>query len=242
MGRQEAKPRTWHVEKAREQRRHLEVIATDHARPTTRGECEEMRRDVDGKRTACPFVGCSYHLALDVDPSTGSIKWARPGVELDELPATCALDVIEDAVDAGEVITQQRIAVVMGITKQGVATIERKVLRKLRRRYGAEALHDMLREASIAMRTSGGVARLPVLPVVLAKFGGRSVVRACDCASCRRKMRRGVEQLVLFALGEPDPAAVAKAHERREALARKLAERQAPPPAAAEPTLALVVC
>lgn len=241
MGRQEAKPRTWHVEKAREQRRHLEVIATDHARPTTRGECEEMRRDVDGKRTACPFVGCRYHLALDVDPSTGSIKWARPGVELDELPATCALDVIEDAVDAGEVITQQRIAVVMGITKQGVATIERKVLRKLRRRYGPEALHDMLRGASIAMRTSGGVARLPVLPVVLTNAGGRSVVRACDCAACRKRLRSNVEQLLLFAIGKPDPAAVAKARERREALTRKLARRGEPPPAAEAPTLALVV-
>lgn len=58
-------------------------------RPATRGECEHASRP-------CPFVGCRYHLYLDVNPDNGSIKINWPGVELDEMPATCALDVADE--------------------------------------------------------------------------------------------------------------------------------------------------
>ena len=40
----------------------------------------------------CPWVGCRYHLYLDAQPS-GSIKFYFPGLEVWELPETCALHV-----------------------------------------------------------------------------------------------------------------------------------------------------
>src|SRR5690606_7767913 len=36
-------------------------------RPTSRGECANVARP-------CPYVSCKYHLYIDVNPSTGSIK------------------------------------------------------------------------------------------------------------------------------------------------------------------------
>lgn len=57
-------------------------------RPRTRGECLTMERP-------CPYVSCRYHLGVDVDPRTGSIKFNRPDLEPWEMSETCALDVAD---------------------------------------------------------------------------------------------------------------------------------------------------
>lgn len=43
----------------------------------------------------CPYVSCRYHLGVDVDPRTGSIKFNRPDLEPWEMSETCALDVAD---------------------------------------------------------------------------------------------------------------------------------------------------
>ena len=55
------------------------------ARPRTRADC------VNGPRP-CPWVGCRWHLYLEVKPN-GSIRFLHPGRELEDLRDTCALDV-----------------------------------------------------------------------------------------------------------------------------------------------------
>jgi len=60
-------------------------------RPQTRGDCAHGPRP-------CPWVACKYHLYLDVNPKTGSIKLNYPQVapdQLDRLAETCALDVAD---------------------------------------------------------------------------------------------------------------------------------------------------
>jgi hypothetical protein len=68
-------------------------------RPRTRAECEGTQ--------VCPWVGCKWHLMLDVDPRTGAIKVNYPGVALEDMLATCALEVIDNAPNG---ITQRRSA------------------------------------------------------------------------------------------------------------------------------------
>jgi hypothetical protein len=77
-------------EKPSQTKRHLRLVPppAPYPRPQTRGECE------DGIRP-CPYVGCSYHLYLDVRPRTGTIKFNFPDVEPWQLGVTCALDVAD---------------------------------------------------------------------------------------------------------------------------------------------------
>src|SRR5690606_21580464 len=56
----------------------------DVPRPVTRGECMSEARP-------CPWVACKYHLYLDVNPETGSIKINFPDLEPWEMKDTCAL-------------------------------------------------------------------------------------------------------------------------------------------------------
>jgi len=59
----------------------------EEARPRTRAECE-------GGARPCPFISCRYHLYLDITAS-GSLRLNFPGLELEDLVETCALDVAE---------------------------------------------------------------------------------------------------------------------------------------------------
>lgn len=82
-------------------------FAVDHQRPKTRADC------INGPRP-CPFVGCKYHLYLDVHVC-GSIKLNFPDKEPWELEETCALDVA-DWGGANSV----EVAVLINVTKQRV--------------------------------------------------------------------------------------------------------------------------
>jgi hypothetical protein len=59
-----------------------------YGRPLCRRDCKNVPRP-------CPYVGCKYHLYLDVNEDTGSIKLNHPGIEVWEMKVSCALDVAE---------------------------------------------------------------------------------------------------------------------------------------------------
>jgi hypothetical protein len=101
-------------------RRHLRVLpsAPAHDRPKTRSEC------ANGPRP-CPYVSCRYHLFLDVT-ETGSITFSRPGVEVDELEHSCALDVAE----SGE-LELRKVGALMGISHGRVDQIAERAFRRL---------------------------------------------------------------------------------------------------------------
>src|SRR6476660_6053721 len=72
----------------RDERRLSELLVypDDVERPPTREACTQMQRP-------CPFVSCSHHLYLDVNPATGAIKLNFPHLEVWEMAETCSLDV-----------------------------------------------------------------------------------------------------------------------------------------------------
>jgi hypothetical protein len=93
---------------------------TDHHRPQTRRDCEDMERP-------CPFVSCRYHLALDVDPARGSVKRNFPHLDVHEMAETCVLDLAERGG-----MTLEEIALAMNLTRERVRQIEDGVLRGMR--------------------------------------------------------------------------------------------------------------
>lgn len=91
-----------------------------HPRPYYRWQCINQKRP-------CPYAGCRYHLYLDVDPRTGTIKINHPGKELWELEQTCALDV---AAKCGS--TLHEVGALLNVTRERIRQIEAAVLRKLK--------------------------------------------------------------------------------------------------------------
>jgi hypothetical protein len=89
-------------------------------RPRTRADC------VDGPRP-CLFVSCKYHLYLDVNPRTGSVKLNFPDKELWELAETCALDVA----DKGG-ITLEEVGAIMNLTRERVRQVETRGIYHMR--------------------------------------------------------------------------------------------------------------
>ena len=96
----------------------------DAQRPLTRGDCEGMPRP-------CPYVSCSMHLYLDVDPDTGALKLNFPGLEVDELRETCALDVA-----AAGGVTLDAVGDALSITRERVRQIETQALVKIKDHTG----------------------------------------------------------------------------------------------------------
>jgi hypothetical protein len=104
----------------REEKHIGQLLVVEEQRPHTRGDCKRMPRP-------CPFVSCKYHLALDVNPESGSIKINFPGKDVDEFDETCALDVADKG---GEIL--ERVGELMNLTRERIRQIEVRGLLKLR--------------------------------------------------------------------------------------------------------------
>jgi len=98
-------------------------------RPRSRLEC------ADGIRP-CPWVGCRYHLFLDVEEN-GSIKVNFPRREWCDLEETCALDV---AANGGE--TLDAVGKLMNVTRERVRQIESRAMRVIRARARRRGVHE----------------------------------------------------------------------------------------------------
>ena len=96
-------------------------------RPLNRAEC------VNGPRP-CPWVSCRYHLFVDVNPRTGSLRYNFPGKELWELKYTCALDVAEN----GE-CSLERLGEVMNLTGERIRQLANAGLGEVRRNLEGES-------------------------------------------------------------------------------------------------------
>ena len=91
-----------------------------HDRPQVRAECR-------GGVRPCPFVACKYHLYLDVNPATGSLKLNFPDLEVWELRESCALDVAERGG-----VTLEDVGAIMNLTRERIRQVECRSLRKLK--------------------------------------------------------------------------------------------------------------
>jgi hypothetical protein len=93
---------------------------TDVPRPQTRAACKEEMRP-------CPWVSCKYHLYLDVNPETGSIKLNFPDLEVWEMKETCSLDIADK-----NGITLEEVGEIMNLTRERVRQVEVRGLLKLK--------------------------------------------------------------------------------------------------------------
>jgi hypothetical protein len=93
-------------------------------RPASRGECANVARP-------CPYVSCKYHLYIDVNPNTGSIKINFPDKEVWELAQSCALDVAQQGG-----ITLEEVGEILNLTRERIRQVEVRGLEKLREAGG----------------------------------------------------------------------------------------------------------
>lgn len=108
-----------------------ELAELRRLRPRTRADCAGVPRP-------CPFVGCRWHLFLDVRRS-GSLLLNFPGLDPSQLPPrqSCVLDVIADA-PAG--LPRKALGRLLGIGKDRVRQLELEALARLRADLGEEQL------------------------------------------------------------------------------------------------------
>lgn len=122
-----SKPRRMTEAERAEWAAEMAVAAT--TRPTLRSECR------DGPRP-CPFVGCKFHLYLDVNPRNGHIKFNFQHMEPWELPVSCALDIAEGGSAAGGAggaagVTLDEIGKYTNLTRERVRQIEVAALARI---------------------------------------------------------------------------------------------------------------
>jgi hypothetical protein len=112
----------------RDEKRLSEVLIypADIDRPSTRESCKMMARP-------CPFVSCSHHLYLDVNPETGAIKLNFPHLEVWEMAETCSLDVA----DRGG-ITLEEVGAILNLTRERIRQVEVRGLGKIKDNSGNE--------------------------------------------------------------------------------------------------------
>lgn len=98
----------------------------DLERPRTRGDCNAGGCN---EQRPCPWIACVYHLYLDVNPSTGSLKINFPDLEPWELPPdrSCALDVA----DRGG-ITLEESGEILNLTRERIWQVEVRGLIKIK--------------------------------------------------------------------------------------------------------------
>lgn len=112
----------------RDERRLSELLVypDDVERPMSREQCASMPRP-------CPFVSCSHHLYLDVNPETGAIKLNFPHLEVWEMAETCSLDVA----DRGG-ITLEEVGAILNLTRERIRQVEVRGLCKIKDETGGE--------------------------------------------------------------------------------------------------------
>ncbi len=89
------------------------------ARPRRRSDCKEGVRP-------CPFVGCKFHLYLDVNEENGSLRLTFPTVDVLDMDQTCSLDVADE-----DGATLFRVGRLINLTRERIRQVEVKALRRL---------------------------------------------------------------------------------------------------------------
>jgi hypothetical protein len=112
----------------REEKRLSETLIypADVVRPRIREDCRTATRP-------CPFVSCSHHLYLDVNPESGAIKLNFPHLEVWEMAETCSLDVA----DRGG-ITLEEVGAILNLTRERIRQVEVRGLTKIKLHTGDE--------------------------------------------------------------------------------------------------------
>lgn len=108
------------------ERRSLPIVANVADVDVDESELPASRSECRGGMRPCPFVSCRFHLYLDVNPATGSIKINFPDKEPWELTCSCALDVAE----AGG-LTLETVGSLLNLTRERTRQVESGALQKI---------------------------------------------------------------------------------------------------------------
>ena len=92
----------------------------DDERPQTRSQCRSGPRP-------CLWVSCRFHLYLDVNQQSGSVKLNFPHLEPWQLSESCALDLAERGG-----LTLEAIGALLNLTRERARQLEQSGLAKLR--------------------------------------------------------------------------------------------------------------
>ncbi|MDB4927840.1 MAG: DNA-binding protein AsgB [Myxococcaceae bacterium] len=122
------------VSKREQARARMEVGGYEYERPEQRADCLHGAFAV----RPCPYVACKFHLYLEVNPRTGSIRMNFLDKEPWELNETCALDVA----DRGGV-TLEEVGGWLNLTRERVRQLEVHALGMLRGVSEAADLMDL---------------------------------------------------------------------------------------------------
>jgi hypothetical protein len=118
------RPKTLSPRRLRRERRSgadlLRIVDDDPERPRTRSECESGPRP-------CPYISCRFHLYLDVNEVTGSIKLNFPDMDPSELKESCVLDIAEQR--GG--LTLEEVGKLLNVTRERARQVEEAGLSKL---------------------------------------------------------------------------------------------------------------
>lgn len=114
----------------------LEAIGGLPERPRTLADCE---REGLGTVHRCPWVGCGYHLALNVNPDNGTIHLTWPDRDPTEWGETCALAV---AHRNPEGLTLLEVGSILDVTREMVRQVQNAGLRALRELADLAKLQD----------------------------------------------------------------------------------------------------
>jgi transcriptional regulator with XRE-family HTH domain len=102
-----------------------DAVSTEGAGPVELPPRPQTRADCAGGERPCPWVGCKWHLWL-VSAGARTIRHQRRALE--DLPASCALDVADEGPH-----TLDEVGQALGITRERVRQIEEAALPRLRR-------------------------------------------------------------------------------------------------------------
>jgi hypothetical protein len=120
----------------------------DVVRPKTRGDCY-------GGERPCPHVGCRYHTYLEVT-AAGSLVINRPDVDVDELKASCVLDIA----DAGP-ITLEKVGDVFNVTRERARQLEAAAIVSAERAFKADEVKSFRGSCKAVCALSGRRCQLP---------------------------------------------------------------------------------
>lgn len=105
----------------RASRREAPVRAREGMPPVKRGECMQVVRP-------CPFVGCRYHLFLNVNRWGGvNFPYGSDPAVIADMPTTCALDVA-----AGDPLTLKECGLLMNLNRERIRQLEEGALAKFK--------------------------------------------------------------------------------------------------------------
>lgn len=114
---------------------------TGYWRPQTRGDCGSVPRP-------CPYVGCRWHLYLDVNEDTGSLTLNFPDLEVCDMEESCALDVADD-----EGCTLERCGDLLNLTRERIRQLELRALDAVCADIGSRYLAQHAEARSTVRRT-----------------------------------------------------------------------------------------